>query len=56
MRQAYLLNTSITHNKKRIRLLNLLISCILAGLAPKILAIKGECTFLFFKFSNNWFV
>ena len=38
---------SITHNKKRIPLLNLLINCISAGLAPQILSMKDECTFLF---------
>ena len=37
---------SKTHNKKRIPLLNLLISCISARYAPQILSMKGECTFL----------
>ena len=46
---------SITHNKKQIPLLNLLINCILAKSAPQILSIKGDCTF-FVKFSNDWFV
>ena len=41
---------SITHNKKRIPLLNLLINCISARLAPKLLSIKGDCTFLFSNF------
>ena len=38
---------SITQNKKRIPLLNLLISYIFAKSACQILSIKGECTFLF---------
>ena len=41
---------SITHNKKRIPLLNLLINYISARAAPQILSIKGECTFLFLNF------
>ena len=41
---------SITHNKKRIPLLNLLINCVSPGSAPQILLIKGECTFLFLNF------
>ena len=47
---ACLLKISIIHNKKRIPLLSLLISCILARTAPKILSIKDECTFLFSNF------
>ena len=35
-----------THNKNLNPLLNLLINCISARYAPKILFIKGECTFL----------
>ena len=38
---------SITHNKKRIPLLNLLINYISARSAPQILSIKDECTFIF---------
>ena len=41
---------SITHNKKRIPLLNLLINCIFARSAPQMLPIKGECTFHFLNF------
>ena len=41
---------SITHNKRRIPVLNLLINCILARLAPQILSMKGEGTFLFLNF------
>ena len=41
---------SITHNKKRISLLNLLINCISARSAPQMLPIKGECTFHFLNF------
>ena len=48
--QAYLPEISITHNKKRIPLLNLLIYCISARSAPQILFIKDECTFLFLNF------
>ena len=44
---AYLLKISITHNKKRIPLLNLLINCISARSEPQILSIKDECTFVF---------
>ena len=40
----------ITHNKKRIPLLNLLINFISAKSAAQILSIKGECTFLFLDF------
>ena len=47
MTHAYLLKISITHNKKRIHLLNLLISCISARSVPQTLSIKAECTFLF---------
>ena len=45
---------SITHNENLNPLLNLLINCISVRLAPQILSIKGECTFI--EFSNNWFV
>ena len=37
---------SITHNKKRISLLNLLINCISSRSAPQILSIKGDYLFL----------
>ena len=43
--QLYLLWISITHNKNINPWLNLLIHCISARSAPKILAIKDECTF-----------
>ena len=43
----------ITHNKKRIPLLNLLIDCISARSGPQVLSIKGECTFLFIKFPDG---
>ena len=45
---ACLLKISITHNKKQISLLNLLINCISTRSVPKILSMKGDCTFLFF--------
>ena len=41
---------SIVRIKKGIPLLNLLISCISARPAPKILSIKCYCTFLFLNF------
>ena len=41
---------SITHNKKRIPLMDLLINCISERSAPQIFSIKGECTFLFLNF------
>ena len=41
---------SITQNKSLNPLLNLLINCKPARSAPRILSIKGECTFLFLKF------
>ena len=41
---------SITHTKKQIPLLNLLIDCISAKSAPQILSIKGDCIFLFLNF------
>ena len=47
---AYLLKISITHNKKRIPLLNLLINYISARSAVQILFIKDECTFLLSNF------
>ena len=47
---AYLLKISITHNKKRIPLLSLLINCISARSAPHVLSMKGECTFLYSNF------
>ena len=52
---AYLLKMSVTHNKKRNPLLNLLINCISARSAQKILSIKDEYGFLKKNF-NNWFV
>ena len=42
---AYLLKILITHNKKRILLLNVLINCISAKSAPQIWSIKNECSF-----------
>ena len=47
---AYLLKISITHNKKWISLLHLLINCISARSAPQILSIKGESVFIFWNF------
>ena len=41
---------SITHNKNRSSLLNLLINCISAGSVPEILSIKDNCAFLFSNF------
>ena len=43
---AYLLKISITHNKKQIPLLNLLINYISVTSASNILSKKDECTFL----------
>ena len=43
----YLQKLSITHNKNRIPLLNLLIICASARYPLQILSIKGECTFIF---------
>ena len=37
-------------------LLNLLINCMSARSALEMLSIKGEYTFFFLKFFNNWFV
>ena len=45
IRHAHSLKISITHNKKRIPLLNLLINYISARSAPKITFIKDESTF-----------
>ena len=42
---AYLLKISLTYNKTRILLLNLLLNCILARSTPQILSVKDECTF-----------
>ena len=54
---AYLLKISIKHNKNLNPLLNLLINCLSARSAPQtLLPLNGEYTFLFFTFSNNWFV
>ena len=47
---AYLLKISITHDKNRIRSLNLLINCTLALSAPQILPLKDEYTFRFSNF------
>ena len=44
---AYLLKISITHNKKRIPLLNLLINSISERSVAQILSINGECTLRF---------
>ena len=41
---------SKTHSKKQIPLLKLLINCISVRSAPKVLSIKGQCTFLFKNF------
>ena len=41
---------SITHNEKRIPLLDLLINGMSARLAPQILFIKGDSTFLLLNF------
>ena len=41
---------SITHNKNRISLLNLLINCISARPAPQIFSIKDKCIFLVLNF------
>ena len=46
---GYLLKILITHNKKRIPILNLLINCKLAKSAHEILSIKDE---RYFRFSN----
>ena len=48
--QAYLLKVLVTHNKKRIPLLNLLNSCKSVKSVTKILSIKVECTFHFSSF------
>ena len=48
----YLLEISITQNKKRILLLRLLINCKAVRLAPQILPIKNECTFLYLNFQT----
>ena len=63
----YLLKISITHNKKRIPILNFLIHCISARYikheTPQILSIKDDCTSLFLNcltigfcnsFANCW--
>ena len=47
---THLLKISITHNKKRVPLLNLLINCIPIRSAPRILSIKGEYTCRFLDF------
>ena len=47
---VHLLKISVTHNKKRIPLLNLLINCVSGRSAPQRLSIEDECTFLFLKF------
>ena len=55
---------SITHNKKLIYLLNLLIKCVSVRLEPQILSIKVEWILLFLRFliidfcnysANSWF-
>ena len=48
----YLLKVSVTHNKNRILLLNLLINDISAISAPQILTLKDEGTFLITALSN----
>ena len=52
----YVLKISITHNKKRIPLLNLLINYITARSEPQILSILDEFTFLFLIFVVIGFV
>ena len=61
---GYVLTLSITHNKKRILLLNFVINCISVKSAPQISSIKDECTFHFSDFLitglsnssvNSWF-
>ena len=61
---AYLLKMSITHNKKRIPLLSLINTCIMARSALQILSLKEEYTFCFLNFliialckssANYWF-
>ena len=47
---GYFLKISITHNKKQIFSLILLINYISAKLAPQIFCTTGECTFLFSNF------
>ena len=47
---VYLLKISITHNKKRIPWLNLLINCISARSIPQILYITNKYTFPFWNF------
>ena len=47
---TYLLKISITHNKKRILLLSLLICCISGRSAHQILSLNDEYTFHFLKF------
>ena len=47
---VYLLKIWITHDKKRITLLNSLIICISARPAPQILSIKDEHTFRFLNY------
>ena len=48
--QAYLLKTSITHNKNLNPLLNLLYNCISAKTMPQILSLNEEYTFLLLNF------
>ena len=50
MTLVYLLKISITHNKKRVPLLSLLLNCVSTRYAPQILPIKGDRTFLFLNF------
>ena len=59
----YFLKISITHNKKQISLLNLLIKCTSTRSAPQMLSLKDECTFHFSNFvitglcnssANSW--
>ena len=60
----YLLKISITHNKKGIPLLNLIINLLPARLAPQMLSINGDYNFHFSNFlliglcnsfANFWF-
>ena len=49
---VYLLKISVTHNKKQIPLLNLLINCIYARSTPQILSLKIKYTFRFSNFQT----
>ena len=53
---VYLLQTSVTRNKKRIPLLTLLINCVFTRSTSQILSLKDDYTFHFPIFFNNGFV